>query len=87
MAEPSNNFEGVTPNLVLQGNPDQGVCDLLVHRNHEGFISCWQLTEEELKMIAETGKIYIQVCGSGHPPIAVSADSMVLVAPLDTISS
>lgn len=80
MAEPSNNFEGVTPNQTLQGDPEKNISDLLVHRNFDGFISCWQLTEEELKMVLETGKIYIQVRGNGHPPIAVAADSLDFVA-------
>lgn len=31
--------------------------------------SCWQLTEEEIKTIAETGKIYLMALGETHPPV------------------
>ena len=35
-------------------------------------MSCWELTPEELKMIEETGKIYIHMSGNTHPPMMLT---------------
>lgn len=79
MANPSPDFENVTPNIVLRGDENQGVKDLLVHRNHIGFISCWKLGEEELEEVKRTGKIYLLVVGNRHPPVAVGSHAMDLL--------
>ena len=36
-------------------------------------ISCWELTPEELKEIAETGQIWLLVVG-GHPPLCIMGE-------------
>ncbi|MBN7576012.1 hypothetical protein C1H57_12505 [Clostridium sp. 2-1] len=39
--------------------------------------SCWELSEEELKKVLETKKIYFVCMGVTHPPILVSAESQI----------
>lgn len=39
--------------------------------------SCWELSEEELKKIIETKKIYFVCMGVTHPPILLSAESQL----------
>ena len=40
--------------------------------NMDCVMSCWELTQEELKMIAETGKIYFHMYGNTHPPMMLT---------------
>ena len=44
------------------------------------FISCWQLTPEEIQTLQDNGgKMYLWIMGSGHPVVYVSpqyADAM-----------
>ena len=70
-----------TVNCILKG-PTPDVMDLPVTRfklsNGAPVIeSCWQLSEEEIKTIIETGKIYFNIYGSTHPPILLSTESIV----------
>jgi hypothetical protein len=56
--------------------------DLPVTRfNYKGEIhgveSCWQLTDEEIQEIVNSGKIYFAVWGNTHPPICLSTSSIV----------
>ena len=37
--------------------------------------SCWQLSEEELEKVKETGKVYFICMGQTHPPIFLSSKS------------
>ena len=39
--------------------------------------TCWELSEEELKKIIKTKKIYIQQEGETLPPMAVSVNSVL----------
>lgn len=39
--------------------------------------SCWELSEEELKTIMDTKKIYFVCMGITHPPILLSVESQV----------
>lgn len=39
--------------------------------------SCWELSNEELAIIKETGKIYFVCMGATHPPILLSAKSQL----------
>lgn len=39
--------------------------------------SCWELSEEELKKIIETKKVYFVCMGVTHPPILLSIKSQV----------
>ena len=37
------------------------------------FISCWQLTEEELESVIQNGgKIYLWIMGSAHPMVCLT---------------
>ena len=39
--------------------------------------SCWKLSEEELKEIIKTGKVYFVCLGDTHPPILLSTKSQL----------
>lgn len=44
-------------------------------KDQAGFpniISCWKLTEEELKTVNETGVVWLTIVGNGMPPVSVS---------------
>lgn len=71
-----------SPNVVLKGDPDNGVGDLLIHRSGYSSISCWQLSEREIQQVLATGKIYLCVIGGVHPPVALDTDPLNLL-PLD----
>ena len=71
-------IETSTTNCILKG-PSPDVMDLPVTRiNFEDGISvvesCWQLSEEELKEIIQSGKIYFSVWGTTHPPICLRVE-------------
>ena len=36
-------------------------------------ISCWKLTQEELRQIQETGRIWLHVVGT-HPPVHIGTE-------------
>lgn len=69
-------FDGC--NLVLaapEGRED--VSALPVFRNRGHVVSCWMFSEEEIRQILETGRVYVAVLGRTMPPIYVgSGDSM-----------
>lgn len=74
-------IETSTTNCILKGKtPD--VMDLPVTRFELGkgipaVQSCWQLSDEELKEVNKTGKIYFSIYGNIHPPICISAEPIV----------
>lgn len=43
--------------------------DLPVFHGEGHFISCWELTEEQIRLIAETKRIWLGVKAEGHPPV------------------
>lgn len=49
----------------------------------QGVESCWQLTEEELEKIKETGKVYFICVGVTHPPIMLSTESQLVIGKSD----
>lgn len=70
-----------TTNCILKG-PTPDVIDLPVTMfnlsNGRACVeSCWQLSEEDLKTIIETGKIYFNIQGSIHSPILLSTESII----------
>ena len=70
-----------TTNCIMKG-PSPDVMDLPVTRynysdNISGVESCWQLSEEEILKVVETGKIYFNIWGSTHPPILLSTESIL----------
>jgi len=70
-------FEGANDRL-LAPKGDKNCRDLEIHRTEKSIISCWRLTDEELKKVAETGVVWFMVVGQTHPPILVSGDALVL---------
>lgn len=70
-------------NAILKA-PNQGtnVVDLPITRLefNEGtpaVESCWELSREELEIVNRTGKVYFVCMGNTHPPILLSAESLV----------
>jgi hypothetical protein len=43
-----------------------------------GIESCWELSDEELKDIIKTKRIYFLCISESHPPIALSTKSFAL---------
>ncbi len=39
------------------------------------IISKWKLNPEDLKLLNETGEIYLTICGNGMPPVGLSVES------------
>jgi hypothetical protein len=62
---------------VLQppkGQNEDQCLPLYVHRDGEHCISCWDPSDEERKLIAEGGKVWLLVRGGwSSPPVAVTA--------------
>lgn len=62
-------------NLLLTAPPghDDTIQPLPVRRADGRIISCWQLSAEDLRRIAETGNIWLSVwSGLTAPPVLVS---------------
>ena len=70
-------------NAVLKAPPDSAnVIDLPITRiryedGTQAVESCWELTEEEIKKITETKRIYFICVSVTHPPILLSVESEV----------
>jgi hypothetical protein len=70
-------------NSVLKAPEDsENVIDLPITRlkyndGQNAVESCWELSEEELKNVIETKKIYFVCMGETHPPILLSAKSQL----------
>jgi hypothetical protein len=45
--------------------------DLPVYADQSGFISCWELTQEERETVLKTGKIWLLIASRGHPPVLI----------------
>ena len=69
-------FEQATGELGRPPSMSEAECQPLpVHANGEGFISCWQLSADELAEVSRTGRLWLGVCGRAHPPVWVAAFS------------
>lgn len=57
-------------NDMLIGSTEPPVADLAIHRI-EGYavISCWELDDDDLAMIAKTRRLFLIVNASTHPPV------------------
>ncbi len=53
----------------------EGCLDLPAHTAEDQIISCWKLTEEEIKTINETGVIWFSVKGQKQPPIWLGVET------------
>ncbi len=71
-------------NTVLRCPKEVKDCtDLHVHiQPIKGFVvSCWQPTAEELEEINRTGKIWLHVQGTTHPPLNITGKREDLFLP------
>ena len=47
-------------------------------KSSDGFptiISCWKLSYEDLKLIQETGCVYLSITGNGMPPVSLQIEN------------
>lgn len=67
-------FSEVNGSLARPDGTTKEECGLLpVYRDDRETISCWMLTEEDLKEILKTRRIWLRVMGQTHPPLHVDA--------------
>lgn len=69
------NVEFPQANLVLNPPPgqDKTISPLHVHHFPGGFVSCWEITDEELARIqAGDRRVWMYLLGKAHPPILVT---------------
>lgn len=67
-----------TTNVMATG---EGCADLPLTRTQDGqfYETCWELDEEELKKVQETGKIYVVIRSSVTPPMCVDVETMLII--------
>lgn len=53
----------------------EGCGDLPAHKADDQIISCWQLSEEDLKRVSETGVVWLSVIGQHQPPIWLGTET------------
>ena len=69
-------FTESTLKLGAPKGQEKEVGDLHVYTDKKKCISCWELTDEEIKTLQKTKKIYVGVfSGSTQPPIFLSVDT------------
>lgn len=59
-------------NLTLKPPTDMPNCmDLSVFydKQQSTYISCWQVTKEDLEAIKKEGRIWLGIIGTAHPPV------------------
>lgn len=76
MANPVG-FEGA--NSVLSGERIKDCSDLPIFRFDGGMVSCWRFSEDEMKLIAETGVVWMMVHGHNAFPVSIQANAMVTI--------
>lgn len=66
-----------TTNGIAQGD---GCEELPLTKTADGthYETCWQLNEEELKKVQETGKIYVCIRCSAILPMCVDVETMLM---------
>lgn len=62
-------FEGANDKL-LAPKGDESCRDLEMFRTESGVMSCWRLTEEELKRV---------IAGRTHPPVFISGTDVLTI--------
>lgn len=67
-----------TTNIMASG---EGCEDLPLTRTQDGqfYETCWELDEEELKKVQETGKIYVGIRSSVILPMRVDVETMLII--------
>ena len=58
-------------NVLMKGDGDQ-IGDLKVYTDNTQFVSCWELSSDEIQTILETGKVWLYILGDRHPPVYVT---------------
>ena len=79
MADPVG-FEGA--NGIMMRPPDmtpEECRDLTVWRDGKQIISCWRLTEDELKTVRETGVVWLSILGNAMPPVCIAGKDMLQI--------
>ena len=79
MADPVG-FEGA--NGIMMRPPDmthEECRDLTVWRDGKQIISCWRLTEDELKTVRQTGVVWLSIRGNTMPPVCVAGSGLLQV--------
>ena len=66
-----------TTNTMASG---EGCEDLPLTRTQDGqfYETCWELDEEELKKVQETGRIYVGIHSSLIHPMLVAVETMLM---------
>ncbi len=74
-------FEGFTSTLhppkALLGGKQEG--KLYAFKDGQQVVSCWRLTEAELKEVAATGVVWLAIRDPEGPPALVSGSALVNV--------
>ena len=76
MAKPINFDDS---NIVLVAD---GCDDLPALKDETGFVTCWQLSSDEIARVLQSGVIVLHIAGQQHPPVSVE-----VLPPLDEIKS
>lgn len=72
-------FNGANSELKAPKGVDEISCsDLPVFKNGINCVSCWEFSEEELKEIIETKRIYVSIWfGKTQPPMFLGTEENV----------
>lgn len=68
-----------TTNIVLVCEDCRGLPATVMQYGdgRQEFETCWELTPEDLATVQRTGKIYLNVIGQAHPPVALTVESVL----------
>ena len=74
-----NPIETYYSNITLSAEGCKDLHGTLIHHDNapDEIETCWKLSEEELKHIAQTGCIYLYTMGRWIPPVILSVTSKV----------
>lgn len=50
--------------------------DLPVIEMHDGYLSCWEPTDEEIQQLIANRRLYLWVRGPAHPPVALTTEPL-----------
>ncbi len=48
--------------------------DLPAHKHADGYVTCWQLSGNEMFKVLQTGVVWLHVLSQQHPPIMMVAE-------------
>jgi hypothetical protein len=93
MADPIT-FAGFNTKLRAAPGTEDRVRDMHIHNSGSHLISCWKLTDEERKIVAETGEVWLSVMeptdprtgklARGPAPVYVSGVPLMMATDPDT---